>query len=84
MVPHSRLALRTGLDLRVDGFSHKLPLLCRFIFTTLAGLQPDADAFQRVKEALVRQVWWWAGGGACGNSMLWVGVGAQGRADSQQ
>ena len=45
-----------GLDVKVDGFSHKLPLLCEFIFRTLAGLKPDEDSFQRVKEALVRQV----------------------------
>ncbi len=52
--PHPRPP--AGLDLKVDGFSQKLPLLCRFIFETLAGLAPDEDAFQRVKEALLRQV----------------------------
>ncbi len=40
----------------MDGFSHKLALLCQFIFQTLAGVEPDEDAFQRIKEALVRQV----------------------------
>ena len=45
-----------GIDLKVDGFSHKLPLLCGFIFETLAALAPEEDAFQRVKEALLRQV----------------------------
>ncbi|GAB4823775.1 hypothetical protein N2152v2_010821 [Parachlorella kessleri] len=44
-----------GLDVKVDGFSHKLPLLCEYIFQTLAGLRPDEDSFQRVREALVRQ-----------------------------
>ena len=47
---------RAGLDFKVDGFSHKLPLLVEFIFRSLAGLgcalQPDS--FARVKEALVR------------------------------
>lgn len=56
--------LGAGIDIKIDGFSHKLPLLCRFVFTTLAGLAPDEDAFLRVKEALLRQVR--AGGVALG------------------
>jgi secreted Zn-dependent insulinase-like peptidase len=41
---------------KLDGFSHKLPVLARFVFDTLAGLQVEADAFSRVQETLVRQV----------------------------
>eukprot|EP00887_Chlorella_sp_A99_P000580 scaffold17.g580.t1 len=47
---------RAGLDFKIDGFSHKLPLLVEFIFASLARLGPTLtpDAFARVKEALER------------------------------
>ena len=44
----------SGVDIKVDGFSDKLPLLAKFIFKTLAGLQCTDDAWRRVHEALVR------------------------------
>lgn len=47
---------RAGVDFKLDGFSQKLPLLACFIFRLLVGLMPDRDAFERVKEALIRQV----------------------------
>jgi secreted Zn-dependent insulinase-like peptidase len=47
---------RAGVDFKLDGFSQKLPLLACFIFRLLVGLLPDRDAFERVKEALIRQV----------------------------
>lgn len=46
---------RQGIDFKVEGFSQKLPLLCSFIFQTLAKLHVDEDSFQRVQEALLRQ-----------------------------
>ncbi len=45
-----------GLDLKLHGFSHKLPALARFIATSLAGLGVEPEAFARVKEALLRNV----------------------------
>jgi nardilysin len=39
----------------VEGFSHKLPLLAEFVFSTLSTLNPAPDAFSRVKESLVRR-----------------------------
>lgn len=45
-----------GLDLKLHGFSHKLPALARFIATSLAGLRVEPEAFARVKEALLRNV----------------------------
>ena len=45
-----------GIDFKIDGFSHKLPVLTEFIFRTLAGLAPSGDAFARVKESVLRQV----------------------------
>ena len=46
-----------GIDVKVDGFSHKLPALVEFIFRALAALPTSAsvESFARVKEALVRQ-----------------------------
>lgn len=43
-----------GLDLKLHGFSHKLPALARFIAASLAGLRVQPEAFARVKEALLR------------------------------
>jgi secreted Zn-dependent insulinase-like peptidase len=46
----------SGVDFKVHGFSHKLPLLAAYIFRSLAGLRATADAFARVKESLLRNV----------------------------
>ncbi|KAL4440115.1 hypothetical protein ABPG75_003116 [Micractinium tetrahymenae] len=43
-----------GLDLKLHGFSHKLPALAQFIARSLAGLEVKAEPFARVKEALLR------------------------------
>ncbi len=43
-----------GLDLRLEGFSHKLPRLAALAFAALAALAPGDEAFQRVREALAR------------------------------
>jgi nardilysin len=43
-----------GIDIKVDGFSHKLPLLATFIFQTIAGLQFTDEDYTRVHEHLVR------------------------------
>lgn len=45
-----------GIDLKLHGFSHKLPLLAAYVFKTLASLAPPAEAFARVKEQLTRSV----------------------------
>lgn len=44
-----------GLDVKLDGFSHKLPLLARRVFQCIASCQFDAKSFAAVKEALVRK-----------------------------
>ena len=52
---------RHGIDIKVEGFNHRLPKLAAFLFETLTtlGQKKDDDksskAFERVKEALVRQ-----------------------------
>ncbi|KAK9808961.1 hypothetical protein WJX72_007074 [[Myrmecia] bisecta] len=43
-----------GIGIKVDGFSHKLPLLVTYIFERLVSLQVDGPTFERVKELLVR------------------------------
>jgi nardilysin len=43
-----------GIDIKVDGFSHKLPLLATFIFKTIAALQFTDEDFTRIHEQLVR------------------------------
>ena len=63
----------SGVDFKVHGFSHKLPLLAAYIFRSLAGLRAAPDAFARVKESLLRNVsrkctscwrcWEWVGQG---------------------
>ena len=48
-----------GIDIKVNGFSHKLPLLVEYVFSSLAGLAAapvTPTDFERVKEALVRSV----------------------------
>ena len=45
-----------GIDLKLHGFSHKLPVLAAFLFRCLAGLEVGAEAFARVKEQLLRNV----------------------------
>ncbi|KAK9862426.1 hypothetical protein WJX84_001898 [Apatococcus fuscideae] len=44
-----------GLELKVEGFSHKLPVLTKTVFEQLANFKVDEEAFVRVKEALVRK-----------------------------
>ncbi|KAG1662575.1 hypothetical protein FOA52_003954 [Chlamydomonas sp. UWO 241] len=44
-----------GFEVRVQGFSHKLPLLCQRVFTALASGEFTEAAFEREKEALVRK-----------------------------
>ncbi|KAK9820983.1 hypothetical protein WJX81_000873 [Elliptochloris bilobata] len=48
---------RTGVEVRVEGFSHKLGLLTRTIFERLASLpaQVEPERFGRVREVLVRK-----------------------------
>jgi len=43
-----------GIDIKVEGFSHKLPLLATFIFKTIAALQFTDEDFTRIHEQLVR------------------------------
>ncbi|GAX76258.1 hypothetical protein CEUSTIGMA_g3702.t1 [Chlamydomonas eustigma] len=45
-----------GLEIKVEGFSHKLPVLVTRIFTCLASGQFEEAAFNREKEALERQL----------------------------
>lgn len=49
----------SGVDFKVHGFSHKLPLLAAYVFRCLAGLRAEPDAFARVKESLLRNVSGW-------------------------
>ena len=44
-----------GIEIKVDGFSHKLPLLVDYIFQQLVSLKVHADRFERVREGLVRR-----------------------------
>lgn len=50
-----------GIDFKLHGFSHKLPLLAAYVFASLAGLEVQAEAFARVKEQLLRNVRGWGG-----------------------
>lgn len=43
-----------GIDVKVEGFSHKAPLLVELIFRTLAALSFADEDFSRVHEALLR------------------------------
>ena len=44
-----------GVELRVDGFSHRLPDLAREAVAALAALSVDPAAFARVREGLARE-----------------------------
>lgn len=48
---------RLGLDIKVGGFSHRLPDLTMYVFSMLSGLgkhvEKNKEAFERVKEALL-------------------------------
>lgn len=44
-----------GVEIKVDGFSHKLPLLVDYIFQQLVSLKVDPAKFDRVREGLVRR-----------------------------
>ncbi len=44
-----------GLEIKVDGFTHKLPLLTERVFKCLVNALFDANSFANVKEALVRK-----------------------------
>jgi nardilysin len=48
---------RLGLDIKIGGFSHRLPDLTRYVFSMLSGLgkhvEENREAFARVKEALL-------------------------------
>lgn len=46
---------QAGVEIKVDGFSHKLPLLVDFIFQQLVGLKVDPARFDRVREGLLRR-----------------------------
>ena len=46
---------QAGVEIKIDGFSHKLPLLVEYIFQQLVGLRVDPDRFERVREGLVRR-----------------------------
>lgn len=45
----------SGLEVRVEGFSHKLPVLTARVFSRLVDGKYDAQAFANVKEELVRK-----------------------------
>lgn len=52
----SFLALASsGLEVRVEGFSHKLPVLTARVFSRLVDGKYEAQAFANVKEELVRK-----------------------------
>ena len=55
MVFRAQCCACTGLEIKVDGFSHKLPLLTERVFACLVSASFDANAFANVKEALVRK-----------------------------
>ena len=44
-----------GVEIKVDGFSHKLPLLVDYIFQQLVSLKVDPAKFDRVREGLIRR-----------------------------
>ena len=44
-----------GIEIKVDGFSHKLPLLVDYIFQQLVTLKVQPDRFERLREGLVRR-----------------------------
>ena len=44
-----------GIEIKVDGFSHKLPLLVNYIFQQLVTLKVQPDRFERLREGLVRR-----------------------------
>ena len=44
-----------GIEIKVDGFSHKLPLLVDYIFQQLVTLKVHPDRFERIREGLVRR-----------------------------
>lgn len=44
----------SGIDIKVDGFNHRLPLLVKLIFQTLGNLRIEDEKFHRVKESLIR------------------------------
>lgn len=44
-----------GIEIKVDGFSHKLPLLVDYIFQQLVSLKVDPAKFDRVREGLIRR-----------------------------
>ena len=45
----------SGIEVKVDGFSHKLPLLVDYIFKQLVSLTVEPDKFDRIREGLVRR-----------------------------
>ena len=45
----------SGVELRVDGFSHRLPALVLKLLATAAGCRVRAESFGRVHEALMRR-----------------------------
>ena len=44
-----------GIEIKVDGFSHKLPLLVDYIFQQLVTLKVQPDRFERLREGLARR-----------------------------
>ena len=44
------------INLRVDGFSHKLPVLCDSIFQSIVRFRADPKRFTRVHESLARKM----------------------------
>lgn len=44
-----------GIEIKVDGFSHKLPLLVQYIFKQLVDLKIEPSCFERVREGLLRR-----------------------------
>ncbi|KAL3144870.1 hypothetical protein ABBQ38_001970 [Trebouxia sp. C0009 RCD-2024] len=46
---------QAGVEIKVDGFSHKLPLLVDYIFQQLVSLKVDPARFDRVREGLLRR-----------------------------
>eukprot|EP00798_Chlamydomonas_sp_ICE-L_P021126 gene21126-28013_t len=45
----------SGVEIKIDGFSHKLPLLVQRVFSTLVSATFDPTSFANVKEALLRK-----------------------------
>lgn len=44
-----------GIEIKVDGFSHKLSLLVQYIFKQLVDLKINPSCFERVQEGLLRR-----------------------------